>query len=108
MATSSNRVRTPNCSRAMAPTSGSTTRSSSRRLPTSPEPPHYTFGDTDAAAARLDLVAEVFEPPSRRFLTEQARSIGRCRLAVDVGCGPGHSTQLLAELVGADRTIGLD
>ena len=77
-------------------------------MPTSPDPPQYTFGDSDAAAARLDLVAAVFEAPSRRFLAEQARVIGRRTLAVDLGCGPGHTTRLLADVVAAERTVGLD
>ena len=69
----------------------------------------YTFGDTDLAAERMTLVAEVFEPPSRRLLTEALAALGRPPdVALDLGCGPGHSTRLLAAVTGAARTIGVD
>jgi SAM-dependent methyltransferase len=66
----------------------------------------YTYGDSEFAAERLDLVARVFEPTSRRFLE-------RCgahepRLAVDLGCGPGNTTGLIAEVLHPLRTVGLD
>src|SRR5205809_779798 len=59
-----------------------------------PDQTSYTFGDSQAAAERLALVARVFEPPSRRFLADAAAGAGLagCDLAVDLGCGPGHST----------------
>jgi SAM-dependent methyltransferase len=66
----------------------------------------YTFGDTPTASSRLDLLAAVYRPATRAFLTERApRNPG---LAVDLGCGPGHTTALLREITGATRTIGLD
>jgi SAM-dependent methyltransferase len=69
----------------------------------------YTFGDSDLAAERLGLVAEVFEPPSRRFLGEVRDALDDLpALAVDLGCGPGHTTRLLAEVTGARRTVGID
>jgi trans-aconitate 2-methyltransferase len=68
--------------------------------------PRYTFGDTPLAAARLHLVARVFESPSRSFLTESVS--GPPRVALDLGCGPGVSTRLVAEVTGAERVIGLD
>jgi trans-aconitate 2-methyltransferase len=67
---------------------------------------HYTFGDDDRAAARLALLATVFEPSSRRLLGEFSDSrVGR---ALDLGCGPGHSTELLHATVVARETFGLD
>jgi trans-aconitate methyltransferase len=66
----------------------------------------YAFGDTAPAARRLGLLADVFEQTSRAFLTRVA---GRSpRLAVDLGCGPGHTTRLLAAVLWPRRTIGLD
>jgi len=66
----------------------------------------YTFGDTDLAAERLALVAEIFDPISRDFL-DRAVPAG-ADLALDLGCGPGFTTRLLAEVGGARRTVGLD
>jgi trans-aconitate 2-methyltransferase len=66
----------------------------------------YAFGDSALAARRLGLLAQVFEPTSRAFLT---RFAGRpLDLAVDLGCGPGHTTRLLVSVLGPRRTVGLD
>lgn len=66
----------------------------------------YTFGDTDIAARRLALLAEVFGPASRALLAQTTPA--RPALAYDLGCGPGHTTAMVAEVTGADRTVGLD
>jgi trans-aconitate 2-methyltransferase len=66
----------------------------------------YAFGDSGPAARRLGLLADLFEPPSRAFLARVAGD--PVDLAVDLGCGPGHSTRLVASVVGARRTLGLD
>ncbi len=66
----------------------------------------YVFGDTERAADRLDLVAESWAAPSAAFLGADVPK--RPRLALDLGCGPGHTTRLLAETTGAARTVGLD
>jgi SAM-dependent methyltransferase len=66
----------------------------------------YAFGDSAPAARRLGLLADLFEPPSRAFLE---RFAGRpLDLAIDLGCGTGHTTRLLASVLGPRRTIGLD
>ncbi len=66
----------------------------------------YAFSDTDAAAARLRIVANVFEPDLEHALqTLEAREPW---LAVDLGCGPGYTTRTLAAAVGPRLTIGLD
>jgi SAM-dependent methyltransferase len=66
----------------------------------------YAFGDSSPAARRLDLLADLFEPTTRAFLTRFAdRQLG---LAVDLGCGTGHTTRLLASVLGPPRTLGLD
>jgi len=67
--------------------------------------PQYTFGDSDLAAERLALVAEAFAEPSRRLL-ERAVPIGVDVL--DLGCGPGHSTRLIAEVCRPRRLVGVD
>jgi SAM-dependent methyltransferase len=65
----------------------------------------YTFGDDERAARRLALVADVFEASSRALLG--GLSV-RPRLALDLGCGPGFSTALVATATGAATTVGLD
>jgi SAM-dependent methyltransferase len=66
----------------------------------------YAFGDGDAPAKRLELLAEVFGPTSREFLVREAPSAPG--LALDLGCGPGHTTRLIARELGPRRTLGLD
>ncbi|GAG40450.1 unnamed protein product, partial [marine sediment metagenome] len=66
----------------------------------------YAFGDTEIAATRLGMVARVFEPASRAFLREVDPAARE--LVVDLGCGPGHTTALLAEALQCRRTVGLD
>jgi trans-aconitate 2-methyltransferase len=66
----------------------------------------YTFGDTRAASERLRRLAELYEPETRDLLA-------RCGLhspglAVDLGCGPGWTTQLVDEVLHPRRTVGLD
>jgi len=71
-----------------------------------PQRAAYTFGDTDMAANRLDLLAQVYGASSRALLSA---AVDRApSLAYDLGCGPGHTTTLVAEQTLAARTIGLD
>lgn len=66
----------------------------------------YVFGDSDLAALRLARLAETFEESSAAFMR---RSVDfRPRLAVDLGCGPGYSTRLVARTLNPERTVGLD
>jgi len=67
---------------------------------------HYTFGDSDVAAERLRLLGRVFEPSSSRLLGSLGKPTGQ--LAVDLGCGPGSTTRLVAEHVATERVVGLD
>ena len=66
----------------------------------------YVFGDSDVAARRLELVAEHWASPSATFLRDDVPK--RPRLALDLGCGPGHTTRLLSATTAATRTVGLD
>jgi trans-aconitate 2-methyltransferase len=67
---------------------------------------HYTFGDSDRAAERLLLLARAYEQPSRELL-ERYRP-PELPVALDLGAGPGHTTRLVHEVTGAQRTIGLE
>jgi trans-aconitate 2-methyltransferase len=66
----------------------------------------YTFGDTPTAADRLALLAATYEPSSARLL-RMCASLAPTR-AVDLGCGPGHSTRLLHAVVAPASTVGID
>jgi trans-aconitate 2-methyltransferase len=70
----------------------------------------YTFGDSERASRRLRDLARVYEPESRALLRSvfEIRAVEEMRMAVDLGCGPGWSTQLLSETLTPGRTIGLD
>lgn len=66
----------------------------------------YAFGDTTIAARRLSLLSDVFAESTREFLLGIAeRQVGK---AADLGCGPGYTSQLLADTLTPDQTVGLD
>jgi len=67
---------------------------------------HYTFGDSDVAAERLRLLGRVFAPSSSQLLASLGNPAGA--LAIDLGCGPGATTRLLADHVRCERVVGLD
>ena len=66
----------------------------------------YTFGDGDLARRRLDLLAEVYDRSSRALLAEVAPEAPAT--ALDLGCGPGHTTRMVADVCRPARTIGVD
>src|SRR5579859_4118738 len=67
----------------------------------------YVFKDTDLATRRLHVLTEVFEPASRAFLRDMAAG-ERHALALDLGCGPGYTTRLVAEVTGCEQAFGMD
>ena len=66
----------------------------------------YSFGDSDLAAQRLEVLADVFADTTAAFINEMVTT--RPRVAVDLGCGPGHTTHLLARLLRCEHVVGLD
>lgn len=68
--------------------------------------PTYAFGDSAIARERLGIVAEVFAPPTRSLLDTLPAS--EPRDVLDLGCGPGYSTQLLVDAFPRARVTGLD
>jgi SAM-dependent methyltransferase len=66
----------------------------------------YTFGDSDLAARRLALVAATFARSTRQFLLTRSRPAPG--FAIDLGCGPGFSTELIRATVGPSRILGVD
>jgi trans-aconitate 2-methyltransferase len=67
----------------------------------------YLFGDSDIAAQRLKMLAGVYQESTRVFLQNAAGS-AHFPLALDLGCGPGFTTRLVAATVLCDRVIGFD
>lgn len=66
----------------------------------------YTFGTSDAAAARLEEIAGFFNPLALQFIRRYATApVGS---AVDLGCGPGFTTDMLAEATQCENVYGLD
>ena len=66
----------------------------------------YLFGDTDLATKRLGALDEAFGPTSEKFVRG---AVGDAPgVAIDLGCGPGHTTCMLARAAGGRRTLGLD
>ena len=66
----------------------------------------YLFGDSDEAIRRLEVIAEVYAGSSRALLRDAVSF--HPKLAIDLGCGPGYSTHLLAESLECDQVVGLD
>lgn len=66
----------------------------------------YLFGDSDAAARRLKILADVYAESTKTFILDTV--IDRPRLTVDLGCGPGFTTHLLADATQCDYAVGLD
>lgn len=67
---------------------------------------HYTFGDNDLAAARLERLAAAYAPSSAAFLRE---SLSRpVRRALDLGSGLGLTTALLREVTMAPFVVGYE
>lgn len=66
----------------------------------------YLFRDTDIAARRLKVLADVYAPASRAFLQDAVTNTPQ--IAVDLGCGPGYTTRLLAEVTASRQAFGLD
>jgi SAM-dependent methyltransferase len=68
----------------------------------------YLFGDTDLAADRLEFLAGVFREPTLAFLRDALPGCPSIDVALDLGCGPGFTTRLLAETLRCRRVVGLD
>jgi trans-aconitate 2-methyltransferase len=72
---------------------------------------NYFFGDNNVAIERLERLAGVFEPATEPFLQDLELEIGPdltvSDVLIDLGCGPGFTTRLLAEVFDRDA-IGLD
>jgi trans-aconitate 2-methyltransferase len=69
--------------------------------------PAYAFGRDEIAAERLGMLHRLFSSTSLE-LVEEACGERRFDLVVDLGCGPGYTTAMLAEALRPARLLGLD
>ncbi len=69
----------------------------------------YLFGDNELAARRLRRLARVFEASTLPFLQAERDVVELPDepTVLDLGCGPGHTTRLLARVF-ATPVVGLD
>ena len=66
----------------------------------------YTFGTDEAAAQRLEEIARFFNPPAVEFIREHVD--GPVGSALDLGCGPGYTTDMLSSAIDCPEVYGLD
>lgn len=69
--------------------------------------PGYAYGRDGIAAVRLGMLHEIFSPAGRELI-EAVRGERTFGLVVDLGCGPGHTTRMLGEMLHPARLVGLD
>ena len=68
----------------------------------------YAFTHTDRARQRLKVLADVYAASTSLFLHECLTNSETPSLAIDLGCGPGYTTHLLANTLQTQQIIGLD
>jgi trans-aconitate methyltransferase len=66
----------------------------------------YLFGDSDLAGHRLKVLAEVYADSTKSFVVDSIKK--KPRVFFDLGCGPGHTTHLIANALGCEQAVGLD
>jgi trans-aconitate 2-methyltransferase len=66
----------------------------------------YTFGTSKKAAVRLGEIAEIFNPLAVGFLHEHINE--EIETALDLGCGPGFTTDMLYKTLKCKKVYGFD
>jgi SAM-dependent methyltransferase len=67
----------------------------------------YVISGGEAGRRRLNLLARTMGPTTRALLVDAG--VRAAMTCIDVGCGSGHVTQMLAETVGpSGRVVGID
>jgi ubiquinone/menaquinone biosynthesis C-methylase UbiE len=68
----------------------------------------YTYGDNDRAIERLRFLAQAYEVHSAALLEQARVHAGSIERVLDVGAGPGYTTELVQRVTGARSVWGLD
>jgi SAM-dependent methyltransferase len=66
----------------------------------------YTYGTGEVAAERLEGIAKFFNPLSYEFICRFVK--GAITSAVDLGCGPGFTTNMLYNALECSHVYGID
>jgi ubiquinone/menaquinone biosynthesis C-methylase UbiE len=67
----------------------------------------YILGNRDSEIARLEMQANLFEPLTKQTLLNAGLKTGMS--CIDIGCGSGSVTRLMAKIVGeSGRVVGVD
>jgi SAM-dependent methyltransferase len=66
----------------------------------------YTFGTSEAAARRLESIAGFFNPRAMTFIAGHVRA--PVASGLDLGCGPGFTTDMLSRVLPGAAVYGLD
>lgn len=66
----------------------------------------YTYGTSNTAADRLYEISKLFNPLALDLI--QKYNQDHLSLGVDIGCGPGFTTQMLAQALNSNQIYGLD
>ena len=66
----------------------------------------YTYGTSKAAARRLEEIAKFFNPFALQFIRRYVN--GPVNSALDLGCGPGFTTDMLSQATECPHVYGVD
>jgi trans-aconitate 2-methyltransferase len=66
----------------------------------------YTYGTSEAAAHRLEEIAKFFNPLAHQFIRQYLNN--PTNSAIDLGCGPGFTTDMLSRATGCPNVYGID
>ncbi len=66
----------------------------------------YTYGTSEAAARRLESIAAFFNPLAVEFI--RSYTDRPAAVALDLGCGPGLTTDMLSKALPRSRVYGMD
>ena len=66
----------------------------------------YTYGTSEVAARHLEEIANFFNPLAMKFIRNYTE--GPFNSALDLGCEPGFTTDMLSRATDCSHTYGID